>query len=338
MEEGTKMTGRFILAVLCLAIAVSCAPGEHGNPEQWRSPLSREHPLAGRVWQPATATFVAPDQVENAAARADFVLLGEKHDNPDHHLLQAKVLRAMIRRGRRPAVVFEMIDEDRQAALDRWLAEKPRNAAGLGEAVGWGKSGWPPWETYRPIAEAALEAGLPLRAGNLAKGMTRRIGKSGLSALDAERRVRLGLDFPPSEEQAAVMRRELFDAHCGLMPEAAMSPLVDVQRARDAVLADNLVTALGDADGAVLIAGSGHARSDHGTPLYLARLAPGRRILTIRFLEVSDQDPAPAAYAEHDGGAAPFDFLWFTPRANGRDYCGELKERLGKHHRAPTGG
>ncbi|MGZ9157183.1 MAG: ChaN family lipoprotein [Candidatus Binatia bacterium] len=32
-------------------------------------------------------------------ARAEFVLLGEKHDNPDHHWLQAEVLRGLIAAG-----------------------------------------------------------------------------------------------------------------------------------------------------------------------------------------------------------------------------------------------
>ena len=29
-------------------------------------------------------------------------------------------------------------------------------------------------------------------------------------------------------------------------------------------------------------------------------------------------------------GSVPFDFLWFTPRANDRDHCLELKRQWGK--------
>ena len=36
-------------------------------------------------------------------ARAEFVLLGEKHDNPDHHRLQAEVLRGLTDRCPPPA-------------------------------------------------------------------------------------------------------------------------------------------------------------------------------------------------------------------------------------------
>ena len=129
------------------------------------------------------------------------------------------------------------------------------------------------------------------------------------------------------------MTRELFEAHCELMPETSLGPIVQVQRTRDAVLADNLAKALAlpETDGAVLIAGGGHVRSDLGVPRYLSRLAPGRSLVTIVFLEVADDATTPAAYGERYQGALPFDFLWFTPRANDRDYCLELKRHWKKN-------
>ena len=46
------------------------------------------------------------------AAARDFVLLGEKHDNPDHHRLQAWMIDALVARGRRPAIAMEMLDAE----------------------------------------------------------------------------------------------------------------------------------------------------------------------------------------------------------------------------------
>jgi uncharacterized iron-regulated protein len=224
-------------------------------------------------------------------------------------------------------VVFEMITEDRQAALDAWLSEHPADAAGLGAALGWEESGWPEWSGYQPIAEAALGAALPLRAGNLP-----RRAATAPDPLDPVRRTRLGLDEALPAPLATRMVRELFQAHCELMPEASLAPVAQAQRARDAVLADNLAKALAlpETDGAVLIAGGGHVRADLGAPFYLSRLAPGRSLVTIVFLEVADDATTPEAYGERYQGAFPFDFLWFTPRANDRDYCLELKRQWGK--------
>ncbi len=124
------------------------------------------------------------------------------------------------------------------------------------------------------------------------------------------------------------MLEVLFDSHCRLMPKTALSPMLHVQRARDAILADNMV--LKGADGAVLIAGNGHVRADRGAPLYLAKLAPGRSIATIAFREVEQGENSPGFYIGDSGGKAPFDFIWFTPRIDNRDHCAELKERFRK--------
>jgi uncharacterized iron-regulated protein len=327
-REPPQPMFRFAAILLLGPLLLACA----GPAVDWVSPLARDHPLAGRIWQPAGGRFVQTGELERAVAAADFVLAGEKHDNPDHHLLQARLLAFMIRAGRRPAVVFEMIGEDRQAALDGWLAAEPADAGGLGQAVGWAKSGWPPWSAYRPIAEAALGAKLPLRAGNPPRGLTRKIGRRGFAALGAARRRALGLEdaFPRAATES--LERALFLSHCRLVPKEALAPMLRVQRARDAILAANLVAgaALDGADGALLIAGGGHARLDHGAPLHLARLAPGRSVLAVAFVEVEDGEGEPADYGESLGGAIPFDFVWFTPRADDRDHCAELKKRFGK--------
>ena len=318
---------RFPVTIVLIPVLLSCT-----GSSEWISPIARDHPLVGRIWRPATASFVTRQTVERTVAASDFVLLGEKHDNPDHHLLQASLVRAMAAAGRRPAVVFEMIAEDRQPAIDRWRSARPADAAELGGVVGWEASGWPPWPTYRPIAEAALSAALPVLGGNLSRRLMKAIHKDGPAAFDAPRRQRLGLDKPVPEKAATAIRQALFEAHCRLIPETALSPLLDVQRARDAVLADNLRrgAASDGADGAVLITGSGHARADYGAPMYLARLAPGRSILAVAFVEVEDGETQPGSYAEKFGGSLPFDFVWFTPRADDRDHCAELERRLRK--------
>jgi uncharacterized iron-regulated protein len=112
-------------------------------------------------------------------ARAHFLLLGERHDNPDHHRLQAEVLRSLIALGRRPAVGFEMFGLDDAAAIAKHLAAAPKDAAGLGGAVNWNQRGWPDWAMYQPIAEAALEAKLRIVATNLPLATARKMRSDG---------------------------------------------------------------------------------------------------------------------------------------------------------------
>ena len=59
----------------------------------------------------------AAGRIAERARRADVVYLGEQHDNPAHHAHQRAVVEALVARGVRPALAFEMLDEDQQAAM-----------------------------------------------------------------------------------------------------------------------------------------------------------------------------------------------------------------------------
>ena len=98
----------------------------------WQSNYGRNHPLTGRIWEVASGKFIDRHNLMMRLARAEFVLLGEKHDNPDHHRLQAEVLRGLIAAGRRPAVGFEMFSLDDAGAIANHLARAPQRCRGPG--------------------------------------------------------------------------------------------------------------------------------------------------------------------------------------------------------------
>lgn len=325
--KTTLLTAAFIGASLSFTISAVAA-------DKWVSPLHRDHPLVDKIWQPAAQRFVERSVVEAIARKAGFVMLGESHNNIDHHRLQAELVKGLISAGRKPAIVFEMVNEDRQSKIDQWRATHPKDAAGLGPALDWARSGWPEWSVYQPIADAGLAAGLPLLAGNPARDLTRKVSREGFEALGAKRRARLRLDTPLPAKAADVMREELYQSHCKLIPVERLSPLISVQRIRDAVLADNLITAFTQKTtrSAILIAGSGHARRDHGVPWHISVRDTDAKSISISFLQVRKDATKPEAYSKSYGGKFPFDFVWFTPRADARDRCAELRVRFQKGH------
>ena len=328
------MTRFLVLAISLLWTAAAQGAEAPGAP--WLSEHARGHPLAGRIWQPEAARFVAPEAVVAALVQARFVVLGEKHDNADHHRIQAWLVAEMIAAGRRPALAFEMFASDQQAALDAHLAARPKDAAGIGAAVSWANSGWPDWERYRPIAQAALDGGAAILAANLPRPMLRKLSREGVSALGAERVAALGLDRPLPEELAAPLREEIAVGHCGQLPDSMIGPMVTVMTARDAQMAAVLRRGAGLAgrDGAILITGNGHARSDRGVPFYLRRGDGTASIVSLGLIEVAEGVTEPAAYAEFFGAeyfgaeALPFDFVWFTPIADPEDPCAKFAEQL----------
>jgi uncharacterized iron-regulated protein len=285
--------------------------------------LGYDHALTGRIWDVAQKRYVTMEALARALSAARFALLGERHDHPEHHQFQAWLLRQMVLAGRRPAVAFEMLDPTQAPALARYLATAPRDAAGLGDAVGWRTSGWPAWSLYQPIADTALAAGLPLIAANLPPTVARAVARGEQGALDPALVRRHGLDRPAPTQ--AAMEDEIRAAHCGAMTDARIGGMVMAQRARDAEIAERLVA--GQRDGAVLIAGAGHVRTDQGVPRGLATLAPDARVASVAFVEVADGLTAPADYAARFGASRlPFDYVWFTARADNADPCAALRQ------------
>ena len=322
-----------LAAVLGLALC-SCA-GARPSPDEppvpdasgWVSPRHRDHPLVGKIGSPAAAAFVDEAALLAAATGAHRLLLGETHDNPDHHRWQARLVRAVTATGRRPALAFEMLDTGKQAQVDAALAKDPRSATALAAAVDWAKSGWPAFGLYRPVFEAGLEAGLPVVAANLPRAAARELVSKGPASLPAPVRERLERATPFPEDVLRALRKQMFESHCGEFPDALVEPMLLAQRARDAQMAELLVSS-DRGGGAILVAGRGHVRADVGVPTFLAgQAAPGPTV-AITFAEVDPERPAPEDYrSEFRDGPLPFDLVIFTPAAERADPCEELRER-----------
>jgi uncharacterized iron-regulated protein len=307
------MAGRLArsLAVCLMPVVVGCSTG----PRAWQESGGASHPLIGQIYRVADRRPVSEADLFAAAGAADFVLIGERHDNRDHHRLQAEIVRALQRDARRPrAVAFEMIGADRQLDIVEYLDAHPGDAAGLGTAVDWAASGSPDWAVYEPIARAALANGAQIVAADLDEEAQDAVFNRGAQSLRSSfvRRTGLDRDFPAA--LTSNLRDELDRAHCGAVPPEVVSGMYQVQRARDAMLADRLAAASGKAGG-ILIAGNDHVRNDRGVPWYLARLKPAAHTLSIGLLEVQDYQRRPPA-------ALPYDYVWFTARvADGQDPC-----------------
>lgn len=258
------------------------------------------HPLEGRVWEIANGRFVEPQQVLARAAEARFVLLGEKHDNPEHHRLHLLVLRHLAASST-PALALEQLDRENQAALDAARAEPTANAERVADAGRFDRTSWK-WDGYKPLLELALERGLPIVAANLSRAAAREIvrvpARSGLA--------------PAPPALRGDIERDIADSHCERPPEPLLSGMVEAQRARDATMAAVLTDHVGR--GAVLVTGAGHARKDRGVPAYLGEKAA---VLTIAFTEVIEGSLDPVTYVD----PRSYDYLWFTRPAQRTDPC-----------------
>ncbi len=309
---------------LAAALLVSLAACAHAS----GAGAGGDHALAGRFWDVRGARWVDEATVEAAVTRADFALLGETHDNPEHHRLQARFLHAIVATGRRPAVAFEMLNASQQPIVDAAVRGNPRSADALAKAVGWANSGWPEFSMYRPIFQEALDAGLPIVATDLSRERARDVVRDGVSVLEPPVRAMLERQRPLPDPVLKAYRQEMYESHCKQLPESMLDPMVLMQRARDAEIAYHVVEA-GKERGAVLIAGSGHTRDDRAVPAFIRQEAPGRSVVALGFLEVAPGEVSPEQYASGFAtGKLPFDYVGFTVRAEREDPCKDIEKKI----------
>jgi uncharacterized iron-regulated protein len=321
-------------------VGVAAAMAGESNWGDWAQAARKLHPLAGDYY---AVTAIAggpgrgryPPSHHGPALRKEpgpqpyIILLGEVHDNPAHHRVRAWLIEntAKMFPKWRPAIVFEQIGTDQQAALDKFNAlvaagDASATADELLRLLDWDHSGWPPAKLYKPLFEAAIAARLPIYAGDPPRGAVRKVAKGDMDAVPAEERTRLRLDkaMPPRLREA--LGAELAEGHCGALPPEAAEGMAAAQRYHDARLADAVLAAAERHGSAILIAGNGHVRSDWGVPWYIRERAPQARVASVMLLEVETGKTDPGSYVPRDPDGEPAaDALIFTPRAERADPC-----------------
>jgi uncharacterized iron-regulated protein len=288
------------------------------NPDGWASTLYVEHPLVGLVWDTHKQAFVSLGELGLELQRASYLLLGEKHDNPDHHALQLAVLERLLEADTLHSVSFEMLSEESQDSLDAIGQQNFASDDQLKSFIEWDEQGWN-WNFYGPLVKLAVDSETDIAAGNISRQrMTAVYGDEELS----EQWQFLGA------EVLARLTQDIDDSHCGMLPESQFPAMVRVQQARDSAMAKSLRSS--SAGGvSVLIAGNYHARQDLGVPNYLLHDDSGLQradIVSLSFVEVSPEGLDPQQYLETTAEVPAHDFIWFTPAVSNEDYCAAMRQ------------
>ncbi|MFT4862797.1 MAG: putative iron-regulated protein [Pseudohongiellaceae bacterium] len=288
------------------------------NPQAWTSALYAEHPLVGVVWDIRRKTAISPAELNLELQSASYLLLGEKHDNPDHHSLQLAVLASLLEANKLHSVSFEMMSDEIQASLNRINQTRFSTEDELKDFIQWDDQGWN-WGFYGPLLRLVIDNGVAIRAGN--------ISRQRMSAVYADLDISKQWEFIGAEVLARLIQ-DIDDSHCGLLPESQFSAMVRVQQARDSAMAKSLPPPISESV-SVLIAGNYHARQDLGVPNYLLREHNGlarTNIASLSFVEVSPQGLDPEQYLESTAGVPAHDYIWFTPAVSNEDYCASMRE------------
>ncbi|MBV4541537.1 ChaN family lipoprotein [Pseudomonas vlassakiae] len=287
-------------SLLCLALALGGCQANLPPLPAWQSSEGRDNAELGQIHDLASGQVISPEQLVERLADAPRVLIGEKHDNPDHHALQLWLMRALQLRRAQGSLLLEMLQPEQQAGVDA-LAGRAQLPQDLPKALAW-DDGWD-WQLYGPIVREALQHRVPLLAANL-------------SPTEMRQAYRHPAVMSGTRSNAPAVRAALLDqvkqGHCGLLPESQLPAMLAVQQQRDRRIAERLLAA---PQPALLLAGSFHARKDLGVPLHLADLGATGESKVVLLAEVGEQVRSEMA-----------DFVWYTAAMPEQDYCAQLRQ------------
>ena len=292
-----------VLLVPLLALLAACQSQTAVSPlPVWQSPEGRDSAELGVIRDLHSGERLSPMQLLDRLAAAPRVLIGEQHDNPDHHALELWLARALAERRPGGSVLLEMLDPNQQAAVTatQTAAEKGQAPTDLIAALQW-QAGWD-WSLYGPLVTWLVKQPTPLLSANLDRS----------EILDIYRRKP---ELQGKSSTAAAVRDALLDdirdSHCGLLPDSQLPAMLAVQQQRDRRMAERFKAA---PEPAVLIAGGFHARRDLGVPLHLQDIGAAQGLQVLMLAEVGKTVvPAQA------------DYVWYTPAQPPTDYCAQMR-------------
>jgi uncharacterized iron-regulated protein len=304
----------FVFAVIGLLSACQVAPVQQGGITSiedateyvlppWQSSREREHPRVGHILDLRTGEMATLNHLLAELADAPLVLLGEKHDNPDHHALQLWLLQALEARRAQGGVVLEMLTVNQQEAVNQVQSQARAGVmpADMPAALDW-HIGWD-WQQYGDLVTHLVQQSYPLLAANLNRD----------ALMDIYRNPPELIGTASTQDDVTLrLSEQIRESHCNKLPETQLPAMLAVQQQRDRSMATVMLAAPSPT---LLIAGAYHVRYDLGIPLHIrdlqGEMADQQRVLIF-------------AEADQEIDANSADFVWYTPAVAEKDYCADL--------------
>lgn len=296
-ETRVKDTVRNKILSLALALAAACcAGGQVAAMPGDRDQIGQSTKVCSEYggWIDArTGKGLSRVRLFADLIQRPFVLLGESHDNPEHHRWQLHTLASLSSRTANLVIGFEMFPRSKQPVLDQWV-NGDLTAKDFLRAVNWRKTwGYDP-ELYMPLFNFARMHRIPMVALNVDRGLISRVRAEGWDAVPENEREVLSDPAPASpsyqrmlakvyldkkelatdgkdQEGAAKAQRQTADDEetlADIMQQPDFKRFVAAQVIWDRAMAEGLSKAKREYSGAVIVGvmGSMHLSYFHGVP------------------------------------------------------------------------
>jgi uncharacterized iron-regulated protein len=296
----------FVLPLLLMAAAASAHSQDASSP--YRDLVTVPE---GTIVHVRTGLDIDRATLFNHLAAARVVYVGETHDNPDCHRVQAEILRALADRHPDLAVGLEMVPRDHQALLDDWSAGRlsEKEFARRWTAL------WPTgYRAYQEILTFARERQIPLVALNAPRDLVKAVSRDGLDNLPEALRSQLPREMDAHDPYHRAKTEAIFGGHSHVDSFEHFYP---AQLLWDETMAETAADYLAHHPGShlLILAGGYHVEQGVGIPRRLFRRVPVTFATVLPYTPVIPEDkqdrvmdvevpPAPLQIA---------DFVWAVP-------------------------
>ena len=250
-----------------------------------------------RVYDTTAGAFVDFEVMLAALAKADVVFVGEQHDDPNTHRLEAAILDGLHRRKVTPVLSLEMFERDTQGVLNDYLAGRITEEEMLKTS-----RPWPRYATdYRRMVEMARERNWTVVAANVPRRLAAEVSKNGKDAiakLAEGDRTLIASDLQcPLDTYFDNFVKSMGDHPSG--NKTAEEQRISVERyywaqcVKDETMAESIAAAFGkrSASGPIVhYDGAFHSDFGLGTAERVRRRLPGKKTIVATMMPVADLD------------------------------------------------
>lgn len=167
-------------------------------------------------WITSKGDSYSPKDIIHTLSKTKVVLLGEDHDNPEHHRWQLQTMAAIYALEPGMALGFEAFPRSTQKILDQWVAGELTEQDFL-EAVDWDKIWRFNKDFYMPMFHFARMNRIPMYALNVDRELVAKVGDSGWDNVPEKEREGVSKPAEPSKDYIEVLA-QVFSQH---MPKHA---------------------------------------------------------------------------------------------------------------------
>ncbi len=326
-----------LLTISAMSMILSCATA----PKQ----IQRDDPLTGKIINTKTQTEISFDSLLKDISNYDVIYFSEKHNNPEQHNIQQRIIGGLIEKGKAPTIGFEFFAMDNTPDLLNFVdsgkvAHSKKTdkiiEANLRHKLGWNTQSDEMWQYYFEILTLAKDKRLQVAGIDLANTLKKRITRKGIKNLTSLEKELIFSTKPPEKEYKDYMFAIFKAVHCGMGHKKMQSKLYDTWIARNDKMALSITKLYKHCKKPiVIIIGGGHTEYGLGVIDRVAIIDKSIKQVNISLQEITVELSNLSEYLlpldiKGLDKSLPADYIWFTKRVSYADPCEEFKKSLKK--------